>query len=367
MKYIKKKKVVAVGLILLVALGLIAGCADRRSVSEQVEDYLNKELNAKGPDWEDTQEQLKENFEDEIEDDIPMVEEQPEQIEEEKEPVEIELDWGDLEVDESIVISEENVETLEDELTEIKENKLQLVFLGDSIFDMARDGTGVPYLTAEACNDANLYNLAIGGTSAALKVHDPTNYEDWDSTSVLGMAKAIEGVIDAEKVFSGYHALDVFQSCDFSKTDYFIVECGTNDFLSQIPISLKQGGTYAWFTYYGALEEIINALSGAAPDAQIIFCTPHYERFYGKEHVWLGDVNSYDLGYGPLIDYISAGYNAADVCGAYVINCYDELNINGYTAADYLLDGIHLNEEGRKMYAEMLSRRIMNMEMEKGN
>lgn len=370
MKFMKKKRVIAAVLILMLSVCIIAGCADRRSVSEQVDDYLNKEMNSQTPAWENVQEQLEENTVDEIKEEEPVVEVQPEEPKEEETventAVEIELDWGELEVDESITASEENIETMEDELEEKKANKLQLVFLGDSIFDMARDGTGVPYLTAKGCNDANIYNLAIGGTSAALKKDDPTNYDKWDSTSVLGMAKAIQGVINPD-IFNGYHAREVFERCDFSKTDYFIVECGTNDFLSKNPISMDQGGTYKWYTYYGAVEEIISSLHSAAPDAEIIFCTPHYERFYGKEHAWLGDVNSYDLGYGPLINYIAAGYNAADEMGVHVVNCYNELDINGYSAADYLLDGIHLNEDGRKMYAEMLSERIMRYEMEKGN
>ena len=55
------------------------------------------------------------------------------------------------------------------------------------------------------------------------------------------------------------------------------------------------------------------------------------------------------------------------MAGAYAINCYDELPINGYTADDYLLDGIHLTEEGRRVYAEMLVKTINHLEMESGN
>lgn len=366
MKMRRNRKIIVLCLTIAMLVSLAAGCADRRSVSEQVDDYLNEEMASQTPTWENVQDQIEETTDSPEQKDAVMEDTASETIDgPEESNVEIELDWGDLEVDESVVASEESIETPEDELTEKREDKLQLVFLGDSIFDMARDGTGVPYLTSKAF-DARIYNLAIGGISAALKKDDPTDYSKWDSTSVLGIAKAIQGVVSPD-IMNGYHAREVFDRCDFSKTDYFIVECGTNDFLSQIPIDMNQGGTYKWYTYYGAVEAIINSLESAAPDAEIIFCTPHYERFYGKEHAWLGDVNSYDLGNGPLINYIAAGYNAADESNVHVINCYNELNINGYTAADYLLDGIHLNEEGRKLYAEMLIEHISRYEMEKGN
>ena len=45
---------------------------------------------------------------------------------------------------------QEQVITEEDQ-TEPEGHHLQLVFLGDSIFDNNRDGTGVPYLTAKQC------------------------------------------------------------------------------------------------------------------------------------------------------------------------------------------------------------------------
>ena len=60
----------------------------------------------------------------------------------------------------------EQVITEEDQ-TEPEGKGLQLVFLGDSIFDNNRDGTGIPYLTAAQC-DADVFNLAIGGSSASL-------------------------------------------------------------------------------------------------------------------------------------------------------------------------------------------------------
>ena len=363
-------KVIAGCMIAALSVGMMTGCGDSRTVTEQVNELLSEQLNSQSPSWEQVEDTLQEDEKPETQPEEMVSEEEDnlsttEDLKEEEPLEEIELDWGEVEVDETVLTTDGHKEVKEDEKMMDEEDHLQLVFLGDSIFDMARDGTGVPYLTAEAL-DASCYNLAIGGTCAALHKDESADYEKWDSSSVLGVAKAVAGLVSPD-AFSKYHARDVFDSCDFSKTDYFIVECGTNDFLSQYPIDLNQGGTYQWYTYYWAVYAIVGDLLNAYPDAKVIFCTPHYEQFYFKDKGIAGDVNILDLGRGPLINYIAAGHNAAQMAGAYAINCYDELPINGYTADDYLLDGIHLTEEGRRVYAEMLVKTINHLEMESGN
>ena len=363
-------KVIAGCMIAALSVGMMTGCGDSRTVTEQVNELLSEQLNSQSPSWEQVEDTLQEDEKPETQPEEMVSEEEDnlsttEDLKEEEPVEEIELDWGEVEVDETVLTTDGHKEVKEDEKMMDEEDHLQLVFLGDSIFDMARDGTGVPYLTAEAL-DASCYNLAIGGTCAALHKDESADYEKWDSSSVLGVAKAVAGLVSPD-AFSKYHAKDVFDSCDFSKTDYFIVECGTNDFLSQYPIDLNQGGTYQWYTYYWAVYAIVGDLLNAYPDAKVIFCTPHYEQFYFKDKGIAGDVNILDLGRGPLINYIAAGHNAAQMAGAYAINCYDELPINGYTADDYLLDGIHLTEEGRRVYAEMLVKTINHLEMESGN
>ena len=363
-------KVIAGCMIAALSVGMMTGCGDSRTVTEQVNELLSEQLNSQSPSWEQVEDTLQEDEKPETQPEEMVSEEEDnlsttEDLKEEEPVEEIELDWGEVEVDETVLTTDGHKEVKEDEKMMDEEDHLQLVFLGDSIFDMARDGTGVPYLTAEAL-DASCYNLAIGGTCAALHKDESADYEKWDSSSVLGVAKAVAGLVSPD-AFSKYHARDVFDSCDFSKTDYFIVECGTNDFLSQYPIDLNQGGTYQWYTYYWAVYAIVGDLLNAYPDAKVIFCTPHYEQFYFKDKGIAGDVNILDLGRGPLINYIAAGHNEAQMAGAYAINCYDELPINGYTADDYLLDGIHLTEEGRRVYAEMLVKTINHLEMESGN
>ena len=62
------------------------------------------------------------------------------------------------------------VEINEEVYDENAEKNLQIVFLGDSILDGYRDGTGIAYLTGVGCN-AKVFNLAMGGTTAALTTY----------------------------------------------------------------------------------------------------------------------------------------------------------------------------------------------------
>ena len=253
-------KMIAGSMIAILSVGMMTGCGDSRTVTEQVNELLSEQMNSQSPSWEQVEDTLQEDEKPETQPEEMVSEEEDnlsttEDLKEEEPVEEIELDWGEVEVDETVLTTDGHKEVKEDEKMMDEEDHLQLVFLGDSIFDMARDGTGVPYLTAEAL-DASCYNLAIGGTCAALHKDESAAYEKWDSSSVLGVAKAVAGLVSPD-AFSKYHARDVFDSCDFSKTDYFIVECGTNDFLSQYPIDLNQGGTYQWYTYYCAVYVIV--------------------------------------------------------------------------------------------------------------
>ena len=84
------------------------------------------------------------------------------------------------------------------------DDKLNIVFLGDSIIDNHRDETGIAYLTGVACN-ANVYNMAIAGTSATIEYGEKEGNEDWTSRSLIGVTKAIKGDIPTD-IFKGTRA-----------------------------------------------------------------------------------------------------------------------------------------------------------------
>lgn len=246
-----------------------------------------------------------------------------------------------------------------------REYAMQIVVLGDSIMDNERDGNGdVASLIGEACN-AKVYNMAIGGTTAALLPNEQYNFATWNSISLLGIVNAILGNINPD-IFDGYEAGEVLQKCDFSQTDYFVIEYGINDFLSrQIPQSrYLEGGDVlavdASHTYAQALDLAVNLLHESFPDAKIMLVAPHYCQVF-EAGIFMGDAYSLNYGYGTLVDFFRcAGYVADQHKTENVIfyNAMEESGIDAYTADKYLEDGVHLSNEGRRLYADCIANRI---------
>lgn len=253
----------------------------------------------------------------------------------------------------------------EEDQTEPRGGGLQLVFLGDSIFDNSRDGTGIPYLTAVQC-DADVFNLAIGGTSATLEWDEGAELTTWSSRSFCGVVNAMQGKISTS-IFEGSRAKEILDNTniDFSQTDYFIVEYGTNDFFRAV----RQNDPDMMFnlhTYAGALRYGVSGLKELAPDATIILCSPCYAQFY-HDGFMIGDGNVTNSGNGTLFDYKGTCNYVANETQVEFFNAYQDLGIDGYTADDYLEDGVHLTEAGRRLYADALAQRILSIEETKNN
>ncbi|MCM1174480.1 MAG: SGNH/GDSL hydrolase family protein [Blautia sp.] len=252
----------------------------------------------------------------------------------------------------------------EEEDEEDDEYDMQIVFMGDSILDNDRYDEGIADLVSQNCN-ARVYNLSMGGTTAALSKEESSLYSRWDSRSLLGVVNAIMGRIDTS-IFDGYIAGDLLKKCDFSKTDYFVIEYGINDFLSQIPptkyladgVIREEDDAH---TYGGALNEAVVDLLDHFPDAKVVLIMPHYCQFFSGD-VFIGDGYSLNFGYGTLIEYARACayvYDQHRHENVILYNAFEESGIDAYTADDYLEDGVHLSAQGRRRYADDLTIRIM--------
>lgn len=241
---------------------------------------------------------------------------------------------------------------------------MQIVFLGDSILDSDREDNGVASLISDGCN-AKVYNMAMGGTTAALMPNERYDFSHWDSRGLLGVVNAILGNIGPE-LFEGYKAGEILKECDFSKTDFFVIEYGINDFLSrQVAQSkyledgevLNEEGVY---TYTGALDTAVCLLKERFPDAGILLISPHYcQIFEGDKYI--GDSYSLDYGCGTMVEFArGAGYVAGqhEEDGVMFYYAMDDSGIDAYNADKCLEDGIHLTEEGRIKYAEKPIRMI---------
>lgn len=279
-------------------------------------------------------------------------------------------DYGELptpEIVPEVELSEpeqEQVITEEDQIRP-KGGSLQIVFMGDSIFDNSRDGTGVPYLTAVQC-DADVYNLAIGGTCASIEIDEQYENEKWTSSSLVGIVKAMRGEISTD-VFKGTRTKEILDSdeIDFRDTDYFVIEYGINDFFRATPFD-NETSLYDIRTYVGALRYAIVNLQEYANDATIILCGPHYAQFFSG-NMFVGDGNTLNTGYGTLFDYKGKCQYVANEQQVHFFDAYMDLGIDNYTAEEYLEDGVHLTAAGRQLYADALAEKILEIEETKNN
>lgn len=248
-----------------------------------------------------------------------------------------------------------------------KQYDMQIVFMGDSILDSDRDYAGVASLIGTECN-AMVYNLAIGGTTAAVPYDESYAYDSWSSLGLLGVVNAMIGNVDVS-LFDNYKTARLLRECDFSKTDYFVIEYGINDFLcAKIPRTkyLAEGEVLDLddlHTYNGALDSAISKLVSNYPNAKVIVIGPHYCQFFSGS-TFLGDSYTTDYGYGTLAEfYEGARYMAEqhrkDGEDVLFFDAMADSGINAYTADSYLEDGIHLTEAGRRQYASCLSNLIL--------
>ena len=248
----------------------------------------------------------------------------------------------------------------------------QVVIVGDSQFGNFTGTDGMAYLLSQKMH-ANVYNLAIGGKTASVDPEEEGNadVDTWEETCGVSMVEAICGLADPDEVFDVWeYQRNVFYSCDFSKTDIFIIEFGANDYLSGREMYSQLNPT-TYFSYWGALEYMINDLRDTYPDAQILVCTPTYAQFWESgTGAFLGDSYTVSNSYGTLFNYAQTAMNiVGEHTNVTVVNAYQNADIDIYSAPDDLLDGIHLTESGREKYVSLLSRialRSLGYEIDQG-
>ena len=241
-----------------------------------------------------------------------------------------------------------------------KDALMQIVVIGDSQFANYLGSDGIPYMLSRACH-ANVFNLAIGGTCATVGANETTNDSEWTSPNGVGMARAIEGKVDADKILSNYdYTRNVFHSCNFAKTTVFIVEYGVNDYLSSMPMNSSDNRGRSPKGFRGALSDIISSLHDTDKDAKIILVSPVYAQFYDSKGAYVGDGNIYKNSLGLVLrDYVDSENNVASDYGSYLqyMDAYYGLNIDSSNAYEQLeADGIHMTSKGRDRYVQLLGR-----------
>lgn len=231
---------------------------------------------------------------------------------------------------------------------------LQVLVLGDSIWDLVRDDTGVAALLEKELGNAVVYNLAIKGTQAT-----DTGAED---TSLIAMTEYITGKRECA-LPDDVEAKNILPEVPYEEMDYVILAYGLNDYFAGVK-QKNPNDYYDVTTYSGALCSGVMALQEVCPDAVFVIVSPTYCQGYSYGQV-IHESTSHDFGGGTLIDYTASAKAVSASFNAIFINSYDDMNITIHNGEKYLIDATHLTEYGRKKYAENVANYIAEHERQR--
>ena len=343
----------------------LSGCT-YRITDKTVEEEVSEALTEAQAQWElEKLKEIEDAKQQAVEDALKKTEEETDVIKAEDVPVPDSSVMSDAALDSMTIEATTADESgnVESPLEEADDSALQIVFMGDSIFDSVRDETGIARQVGENLQ-ADIYNLSIGGTSCALRMDKVTSMSNWNEPNFTGMVYAMENKVD-RSFLDGYKAGEIMKSLDPSKTDYFVIQYGTNDFLSYIPIGALDINQQYYFYFSSAYKLGIKELKEHYPDAQIILCTPYYEQFWAADGSYIGDAHMTNNGFGTLMDYIGCVEGVAAEMGVTCLNMYNLSGIDLYSIDKMTEDGIHPNAEARAKYAQILTDKINELEASK--
>ena len=240
--------------------------------------------------------------------------------------------------------------------------EFRVVMLGDSIFGQVRDETSVAAVLSELLNQP-VFNGALGGTAMGRQDRDMRLADAKDSLSMEALARAIAwkdfGVQQTARIReSGTEhfaaTIDELTTIDFEQVELLLIGHGINDYHSGMPI-YNEKNTYDGYTFSGALRSALETLQEKYPEMRIVVVTPTYSWYvYYEEKDVTCEVN--DLGGGILEDYVKAQIQVAEEMGVEVIDLYHDFYPHDEWSdwERYTTDGVHPNEEGRRLIAEKI-------------
>ena len=223
------------------------------------------------------------------------------------------------------------------------EEPVRILVLGDSIWDLVRDETGVAGILEKELGNAQVYNLAIKGTQAANTGHGT------EDTCLIAMTEYIIGQRECE-LPDEVAAKSMLGEVPYEQIDYVVLAYGLNDYFAGV----KQKNPEDFFdisTYSGALCSGVRVLQQVCPNARFVIASPTYCQGYSYGQV-VHESPYHDFGGGTVIDYTASAKAVCASFDAIFVNNFDDMNISIHNGDQYLVDATHLTEAGRKRYAE---------------
>lgn len=227
---------------------------------------------------------------------------------------------------------------------------LNILCLGDSIF--GNDGEIVSYLAQ--FTGSNVVNGAIGGTRASIRSGtDAFQYLDGKNLVQALTSGNWTNQDSAVTSLQGTYTwlpsrIANLKALDMSKVDLVTMDWGTNDYT----------GGQTKETILSAYNDIIDTLQSAYPELKILITTPIWRYFDDTEN---GDNKKYaDATLKEIAEAIEAFAKEKRI---HVLNAYQDMPLSYNTAVTYFDtdSGVHLNNNGNKVYAHLLNGKIRSL------
>ena len=231
----------------------------------------------------------------------------------------------------------------------------RIVVMGDSIVaNYEENNTGVVnYL--EGILEEDVFNAAFGGSSV---VNNNLNRYETQGEDSLSFEKLVDGILSKDftpqyaavnkiNAPKGYaERLYALATINFAELDYLVLEGGINDFALQSKID----------DFYRVYKDKVSKIQKEYPNLKIIMVSLSYSYLkYNDDIIYCEDDKFYTY---TLSEYVEKMRLIAKELEIDFVDRYNTIitkdNINQYS-----LDGIHLNEAGRKLLAQEIAEKIL--------
>lgn len=151
-----------------------------------------------------------------------------------------------------------------------------------------------------------------------------------------------------DEILADRNILKQIEVATLSDADYVVVSVGTNDFKSG-KANIGYNDSNDDKTFKGALNLAIKNIITKCPTAKIMFMTPIF-----RSRLNTGDKKNsdeYTVNDKYLSDFSDAMIEIAKLNHIPVLDMYSTFIVNKYNSEKFLSDGLHLNDDGQKMFA----------------
>lgn len=241
----------------------------------------------------------------------------------------------------------------------IDRQRVQVVILGDSIMGNTRDDTAIS-AQLERVLGKSVFNGAFGGTCVSRLDREYRLTNAGDSLSLVGLTKAIaaddfgvQQTLHTHDNIAEYFesTIDALETLDFSGVELVVIMHGLNDYNSGIPI-YNEEDPLDEYSFTGALRKSILYLRQVNPDMRILLVSTTYTWYRTEELT----CEEYDAGYGNQENYIRAEAEVAEELELEFLDLYHDVypHEKWEDWEIYTFDGLHPNEAGRKLLADII-------------